>query len=160
MPDLQAIVSIFSMTGMAPPAGIPFIGDENAAEWASGTQEGVAMPIGERIKTLRAERRWSQGELATAIGADPGQISRYENAHIAPSADAIVRLAEALDVSCDYLLIDDAPRRQFRSPIEEALGDNLIAVTELSEEDLSSVQNFVDALVTRARLKALAGGSA
>jgi len=115
------------------------------------------MPIGERIKALRSERRMSQGSLATAVGADPGQISRYENGHIAPSADAIVRLAEALDVSCDYLLVDDAPRRPFRSPIEDALGDNLLAVSELSAQDLASVQNFVDALVTRARLKALAG---
>ena len=42
------------------------------------------MPIGERIKALRSEQRWSQGDLATKIGADPGQISRYENGHIAP----------------------------------------------------------------------------
>ena len=118
------------------------------------------MSIGERIRALRSELRWSQGELATKIGADSGQISRYENGHIAPSADAIVRLAEALDVSCDYLLVDDAPRRPFRSPLEDALGDTLSAVNELNDEDRGSVQNFVDALVTRARLKALAGGSA
>jgi ribosome-binding protein aMBF1 (putative translation factor) len=116
------MISISSMNDMAPPAGIAYIGDENAAEWAGSNQREVAMPIGERIKTLRAERRWSQGDLAAKISADPGQISRYENGHIAPSADAIVRLAEALDVSCDYLLIDDAPRRVFRSPIEDALG--------------------------------------
>jgi transcriptional regulator with XRE-family HTH domain len=154
------MISISSMNDMAPPAGIAYIGDENAAEWAGSNQREVAMPIGERIKTLRAERRWSQGDLAAKISADPGQISRYENGHIAPSADAIVRLAEALDVSCDYLLIDDAPRRVFRSPIEDALGGSLSAVTELGDEDLHSVQNFVDALITRARLKALAGGSA
>jgi transcriptional regulator with XRE-family HTH domain len=148
------------MTGMAPSAGIAYIGDENSAEWASSDHREVAMPIGERIKTLRSEQRWSQGDLATKIGADPGQISRYENGHIAPSADAIVRLAEALDVSCDYLLVDDAPRRPFRSPIEDALGDNLAAIAELGDDDLHSVQNFVDALITRARLKTLAGGSA
>ncbi len=159
MPDLQGLVSICGMTGMGYPADIPFIGDENAAEWARDSQEGVAMPIGERIKALRSERRWSQGDLAAQLGADAGQISRYENGHIAPSADAIVRLAEALDVSCDYLLVDDAGRRPFRSSVEDALGDNLLAVTELGDDDLKSVQNFVDALVTRARLKALAGGA-
>ena len=43
-------------------------------------------------------------------------------------------------------------------PIEDALGDHLAAVAELGDEDLHSVQNFVDALITRARLKTLAGG--
>jgi transcriptional regulator with XRE-family HTH domain len=112
------------------------------------------MPIGERIKALRSEQRLSQGDLAAKIGADPGQISRYENGHISPSADAIVRLAEALDVSCDYLLVDDALRRPFRSALEDALGTNLAAVADLDAEDLKSVQNFVDALATRARIKA------
>jgi len=52
------------------------------------------------------------------------------------------------------------PRRPFRSPIEGALGDNLAPIAELGDDDLHSVQNFVDALITRARLKTLAGGSA
>jgi len=65
-----------------------------------------------------------------------------------------VRLAEALDVSCDYLLVDDALRRPFRSPVEDALGENLAAIAELDDDDVKSVQNFVDALATRARIKA------
>ncbi len=44
--------------------------------------------------------------------------------------------------------------------IGDALGDNLAAIAELGDDDLHSVQNFVDALITRARLKTLAGGSA
>ena len=123
-----------------------------ATEWIGQEEahdEGVAMALGERIRELRKEQRLSQGDLATKIGADPGQISRYENGHISPSADAIVRLAEALDVSCDYLLVDDALRRPFRSPVEDALGENLAAIAELDDDDVKSVQNFVDALATK-----------
>jgi transcriptional regulator with XRE-family HTH domain len=115
------------------------------------------MPIGERIKELRTEHRWSQGDLAAKVGADAGQISRYENGHISPSADAVVRLAEALDVSCDYLLVDDAPRRAFRSSTD-VLGDRLAGLAELSGDDLASLLNVLDALVAKNRLKALAGG--
>gem|GEM_PF-1102050 len=112
------------------------------------------MPIGERIKELRGERRWSQADLATKIGgADAGQISRYENAHIAPSADAIVRLAEALDVSCDYLLVEHAPRRPFRAP-EHVLGEHLAGLDELTDEDLQALLHMLDALVTKNRVKA------
>ena len=46
----------------------------------------TAMPLGERIKQLRRERGWSQGELATQLGGDPGQISRYETGKISPSS--------------------------------------------------------------------------
>jgi transcriptional regulator with XRE-family HTH domain len=123
------------------------------------------MPIGERIKALRAEQRLSQGDLAAKIGgADAGQISRYENGHIAPSADAIVRIAEALDVSCDYLLVDDAPRRPFRAATD-ALGESLAGLDELDEEDMAALVHVLDALVAKNRVKdalklrAVAGGA-
>lgn len=115
------------------------------------------MALAERVKLLRTELGWSQGELATKIGADAAQISRYENGRITPSADAIVRLAEAFDVSCDYLLVEDAPRRRFRTP-EDALGEHLASLAELSDEDLELVLRFIDALVTKTRLRTLAGG--
>lgn len=73
--------------------------------------------------------------------------------------DLIIRLAEVFDVSVDYLLLDDAPRRPRRTPDEAALGDDRIAATELSEEDLNLVASFIDALVTKTRLKVLASGS-
>jgi transcriptional regulator with XRE-family HTH domain len=116
------------------------------------------MSLAERVKQLRAERGWSQGELAERIGGDPAQISRYENARIAPSADAIIRLAEAFDVACDYLLVDSAPRRPFRSA-EDVLGDRLATIAELSERDREMVLSFIDALVTKTRLKSLAAAS-
>ena len=148
------------MTGMAPSAGIAYIGDENSAEWARSNHREVAMPIGERIKTLRSEQRWSQGDLATRIGADPARSAAMRTATSPPRPTPSSGWPKPSTCRCDYLLVDDAPRRPFRSPIEDALGDNLAAIAELGDDDLHSVQNFVDALITRARLKTLAGGSA
>ena len=62
------------------------------------------------------QQGWSQTELGERIGADPAQISRYENGRITPSADAVARLAEVFAVSCDYLLVDDAPPPAVPSP--------------------------------------------
>lgn len=99
------------------------------------------------------------GEPASKIGGDAGQISRYEHGRITPSADVIIRLAEVFDVTTDYLL-EDAPRRPRRTPDEAALGDDRIAaVAELNDEDLNLVASFIDALVTKTRLKVLASGS-
>ena len=69
----------------------------------------------------------------------------------------LVRLAEVLNVSIDYLLIEGLPRRPLHSA-EDALGDRLATVAELSGDDLQLVLSFVDALVAKTRLKALAGG--
>lgn len=68
---------------------------------------------------------------------------------------AVVRVAETFDVSIDYLLVDDAPRRPFRQP-QDALGDRLAAIAELDDHDLELVTAFIDALVTKTRLKHLA----
>jgi len=113
------------------------------------------MALAERVKQLRTEHAWSQGDLAERVGADPAQISRYENGRITPSADALIRIAETFNVSCDYLLIDNAPRRPFRSP-EDTLGNRLHTITELDHHDRELVHAFIDALVTKTRLKNLA----
>lgn len=84
----------------------------------------VTMPIGEQIKDLRKERGWSQADLAAKINGDAGQISRYENGGITPSVEANVKFAELFDVSVDYLLVEDAPRRPFRQTHDE-LGTRL-----------------------------------
>ena len=131
-------------------------GGDMRAEWLRQDEPGAPlMALAERVKQLRTEHAWSQSDLADRVGADPAQISRYENGRITPSADALVRLAEVFDVSCDYLLIDDAPRRRFRSP-EDTLGDRLHTITELSDHDRELVHAFIDALVTKTRLKNLA----
>jgi transcriptional regulator with XRE-family HTH domain len=129
-----------------------------ATEWLLMTSHvGANLPLGERLKQLRQERGWSQADLAAKIGGDPGQISRYENGRMTPSAEAVARLAEVVDVSCDYLLIDGSSRRPLHIP-EDVLGDRLAAVAELDDDDRHSLLNVIDALVTKSRLKVLTGG--
>jgi transcriptional regulator with XRE-family HTH domain len=125
------------------------------AEWLRQDEHGGAiMTLAERVKTLRDEHGWSQTDLAGRIGAAPAQVSRYESGRTAPSADTVIRLAETFGVSCDYLLVDDAPRRPFRSA-EDILGDHLASVAELDPADRALVLSFIDALVTKTRLKRL-----
>lgn len=116
------------------------------------------MTLRHRVRQPCEEHAWSQDELADKIGADPTQISRYQNSRITPSADAVIRLAETFDVSTGYLLIDAAPRRQFRSP-EESLGDRRATITELSDHDRELVLSLIDALATKTRLKTLSSGT-
>jgi len=121
--------------------------------WNTHHDGAPAMPLGDRIRSIRNEHNWSQGDLATKIGADTGQISRYENGKMTPGADVVVKIAEALDVSCDHLLIDDAPRRPFRAP-DTQLGDRLNGLNDLDPDDWQALNHIIDALLTKRRMLA------
>jgi hypothetical protein len=88
---------------------------------------------------------------------DHRDLGRYGAGRITPSAEALVRLAENFNVSIDHLLIDDIPRRPLHSA-EDVLGDRIGALGELADDDLHLVTSFIDALVTKNRLRTLAGG--
>ncbi len=122
--------------------------------------EGVAVALGERIRELRKERGWSQAELGKRIGSDSQYVSRYETGRITPSVDALVRLADVLEVSTDYLVRDGAPRRALEGHDLGKLGGRLADLAELSEADQEVASQVIDALVAKSRLKVLAGGIA
>ena len=59
--------------------------------------------IVERIKQKRTELKMTQRDLAKAARAALGAISMYENAQVRPSINTMIRIADALDVSIDWL---------------------------------------------------------
>ena len=60
--------------------------------------------IGPRIAALRRERGLSQADLAAKIQVSPSALGMYEQGRREPSADTMVALARALDVTTDFLL--------------------------------------------------------
>ena len=127
------------------------------AEWAQDHQlpdtQGLPVPLGDRLKTLRKERGWSQDDLAQAIGAAGAhQISRYEAGKITPNTDTVIRIAETFNVSIDYLLVDTAERRPLHAPAT-GIDNRLEAIAQLSDEDNAALNNIIDALTTRTRLR-------
>lgn len=142
-------------------AQVACLEQEIGAEWAPRAQPtGHLVPLADRIKQLRTEAGLSQAELAEKAGAgDARQISRYENGRITPSLDAITHIAQALDVSIDYLVIDNMPRRPLHVD-DHGLTERLAALSELDQADRDSMLSVLDAMITRKRLKALANNDA
>ena len=60
--------------------------------------------IGYRISKARRYMNMNQKELALKANIPEGSLSRYENDIREPKAAALTQLAEALNVSTDYLL--------------------------------------------------------
>lgn len=62
------------------------------------------MSLSERLKEARTKKGLSQSDLAKKVKLHYTQIGRYENKGAQPSADILSKLADALDVTTDYLM--------------------------------------------------------
>lgn len=62
--------------------------------------------IGNRIKTLRSEKGWTQAELAEKAHLGVATVQNYERKGRTDSviSRTVVKLAKALDTTADYLL--------------------------------------------------------
>ncbi len=65
------------------------------------------MTLGQKIKHRREELGYAQAELAQKTQTSQPYISRLEKDDFNPSTQMIVNIAVTLDVSIDYLLLDD-----------------------------------------------------
>lgn len=62
--------------------------------------------VGDRVKTLRIAKKWTQAVLAKRSGFDESYIDVLERGQANPSLSTIVALADALDVEPHELLRD------------------------------------------------------
>lgn len=60
-----------------------------------------------RLKILRAERDWSQGELALRLGVSRQTINAVETDKYDPSLPLALRLAKVFGVNVDAIFLDD-----------------------------------------------------
>ena len=65
--------------------------------------------LGIRIAILRISKCWSQAELARRIGVSTSAVGMYEQGRREPSLGLLVRLAQELDATTDYLLMGETP---------------------------------------------------
>jgi transcriptional regulator with XRE-family HTH domain len=64
----------------------------------SQTEEAKAMFIGDRLRVLREQKKFSQGEIEKRTGLLRSYISRVENGHTVPAVETLEKFARALEV--------------------------------------------------------------
>ncbi len=99
----------------------------------------------ERLKSMRETRGWSQEELATKARLQATAISHFETGGRSPSFDNLKKLADALNVSSDYLL--------GRSDSQEMVGPGVDKLyrhaAKLSGDDLKVLENMAQLLAAK-----------
>ena len=64
------------------------------------------MIIGDRLRALREEKKFSQGEIEKRTGLLRCYISRVENGHTVPAIETLEKMARALEVPLYQLFYD------------------------------------------------------
>ncbi len=92
----------------------------------------VNMNMGDKLKSLRIEKKLTQKQIADRIGLAISAVSSYESGTRYPSYDVLVKLARIFHVSTDYLLGMTDTRK--------------IDVTGLSDAEIELVSQLVEML--------------
>jgi len=64
------------------------------------------MIIGDRLRTMREEKHFSQGDIEKKTGLLRCYISRVENGHTVPAIETLEKMARALEVPMYQLFYD------------------------------------------------------
>lgn len=65
------------------------------------------MKLAERLKTMRATKNWTQGELAEKLQVSRSTVSSWETGRSYPDLEMVMYISDQFDVSLDYLLRED-----------------------------------------------------
>jgi transcriptional regulator with XRE-family HTH domain len=108
------------------------------------------MTFGERITYGRKQKKLTQNDLVKTVGTSGVIIGKYERNEIKPSIDTAAKIAEALNVTIDYLVKD----AEYQN-IDDATLKRMQNIEKLTPEDKSHVYAMLDAFFAKSKLQSL-----
>ena len=84
------------------------------------------MIIGERLRALREEKKFSQGEIEKRTGLLRCYISRVENGHTVPAVETLEKFARALEVPMYQLFYDGEEPPKLPNLSKRKTADNIV----------------------------------
>jgi transcriptional regulator with XRE-family HTH domain len=84
------------------------------------------MIVGDRLRALREERNFSQGEIEKRTGLLRCYISRVENGHTVPAVETLEKFARALEVPMYQLLYDGEKPPQLPNELKRKTAGELV----------------------------------
>jgi transcriptional regulator with XRE-family HTH domain len=113
------------------------------------------MTLGKKLRSLRAEKGLSQAALGEISGVNSKLLSKYENERIVPTADTLRKIAQALQISADYLIFDNAPKNGICVLNDLELFEKFQEVENMSLENRTMIKNMIDALIIKSKVESL-----
>lgn len=108
-----------------------------------------------RLKQLRLEKGFSQKDIARILDMHHINYGRYERGDSRPSADTLTKLADALDVSVDYLLEGEELDAAVANLEDKELLQMFSKIEKLSAKDKEVVVTLLDAFIKKKEIEQL-----
>jgi transcriptional regulator with XRE-family HTH domain len=108
------------------------------------------MTFGEKILTIRKKNKWSQDQLAKMIGTSAPIIGRYERNEIKPSIETAKNIADALEVTIDYLIGGSDTMI-----LDKVLLQRIEDIQKLDETDKGHLFALMDAFIKQTKLQSI-----
>ena len=108
----------------------------------------MSADFGNRIAQLRKEKDLSRDELGEKIGTSGAIVGRYERNDMKPSIEIAAKIAEALDVSLDYLVGISSELIKDKKMI-----NRLEDVKKLPEKEREKIFEYIDLIVRDVKIK-------
>ena len=106
-----------------------------------------------RLKEARMARGYTQVRLSEMCGLPSNGVAKYETEVIIPSIETLKKLAEALEVSADYFVFDQAKMEGVPKIQDPALYERYFVLESLTEEERTAALFLLDSLVARHRVQ-------
>ncbi|KFX11304.1 MULTISPECIES: helix-turn-helix domain-containing protein [Pectobacterium] len=110
--------------------------------------------FGKRLAALRKARQLTQIELANLLDIQPRMLGRWEQGQVKPQFDYIIKLAQFLEVSIDYMLLGD---KDTPAPVfdikNKRLKELCKQVDELKADDQEVICRILDMAITQEKMK-------
>jgi len=105
------------------------------------TLKHTDMTFGERLTQVRKRKNLSQAEIGKKIGINGDAYGRYERNDVRPTIEMAVKIAQALEISLDYLTGTSDIE------LDKATLDRVQEITKLNEKDKDYIFVTLDALI-------------
>ena len=106
------------------------------------------MNTGKIIVRLREQKNWNQSDLAEASGVSRVMIGKYERDEAVPSIDAAKKIADAFEVSLDYL-VGEGQNSKFDKKTLKRLHD----LETLEDEKKKTLFDLIDTYIRDAKAR-------
>ena len=98
----------------------------------------IIMEFGDNMMLIRKKKGFSQAALGKLIGTSGDVIGRYERGDIKPSIEVVSKIADALEISVDYLM------GKTDMQLDKEAVDRLVTISKLPEENKNYIIGLID----------------
>ena len=117
----------------------------------------IKSSFGQRLTEAREAKGFTKDKLGKLIKIHYSQVGRYERNEASPSADALKKMANALNVSTDYLMNGTTADLAAENINDKTLINQFNRIIELSEDNKTVVSKLIDAFLFQQEMKVKLG---